>query len=58
MTTAAVETLIERVDRWLKANRPDYYALLQPGAAHAALDAFEMRVSLRLPAAFHTQGLV
>jgi cell wall assembly regulator SMI1 len=43
---------ITRIDRWLAAHRPDYYAQLQPGADDAALDAFESRFSLRLPAAF------
>jgi cell wall assembly regulator SMI1 len=43
---------IERVDRWLAANRPDYYARLRPGATDAALDAFEARFSLRLPGPF------
>ena len=47
-----VDTLIARLDRWLAANRPDYYALLQPGATDAQLDAFEARFSLRLPHAF------
>src|SRR5437879_6492766 len=47
-----VEELIGRMDRWLAANRPDYYALLQPGATDAELDVFEARFSLKLPAAF------
>jgi cell wall assembly regulator SMI1 len=47
-----VESLIERMDRWLAANRPDYYALLQPGATDADLDAFEAQFSVKLPAAF------
>jgi len=47
-----IEALIERLDRWLAANRPDYYALLQPGATDAELDAFEDEFSLKLPAAF------
>ena len=47
-----VESLIERMDRWLAANRPDYYALLQPGATDAEFEAFEARFSLELPPAF------
>lgn len=47
-----VETLIGRMDRWLAANRPEYYAILQPGATDADLDAFEDRFSLKLPSAF------
>jgi len=45
-------TLIDRVDRWLVANRPDYHACLQPGVTDATLDAFESRFVLRLPEAF------
>jgi cell wall assembly regulator SMI1 len=44
--------LIARMDRWLASNRSDYYGLLQRGATDAELDAFEARLSLRLPAAF------
>lgn len=40
--------LIGRLDRWLAANRPDYYLRLRPGTTDAALDAFEARFSLRL----------
>ena len=47
-----VPALIERVDRWLAANRPNYYAYLRPGATHTALDAFKDRFSLRLPELF------
>ena len=43
---------ISRIDRWLATHRPDYHARLQPGVDDAALDAFESRFSLRLPAAF------
>jgi cell wall assembly regulator SMI1 len=42
--------LIERVDRWLAAKRPDYYARLRRGATEARLDAFEAHFSLWLPA--------
>jgi cell wall assembly regulator SMI1 len=44
--------LIKRMDRWLAANRPDYYARLQLGVSDATLDAFEVRFSLKLPQAF------
>ena len=43
---------ISRIDRWLATHRPDYYARLQPGVDDPALDAFESRFSLRLPATF------
>ena len=44
--------LLQRLDRSLAANRPDYYSRLRPGVSDAALDAFETRFSLRLPEAF------
>jgi cell wall assembly regulator SMI1 len=47
-----VEQLIARMDRWLVANRPHYYALLQPGVSDADLDAFESRFAIALPTAF------
>jgi cell wall assembly regulator SMI1 len=47
-----VRELIDRVDRWLAGNRPEYYARLQPGVTGAVLDAFESRFALQLPEAF------
>jgi cell wall assembly regulator SMI1 len=44
--------IIQRMDRWLAAKRPDYYNCLQPGVSDAVLDEFEARFSLRLPEAF------
>jgi cell wall assembly regulator SMI1 len=46
------ESLLERLERWLAANQPDYLAKLQSGVADAQLDAFESQFSLLLPAAF------
>jgi cell wall assembly regulator SMI1 len=47
-----IEALLGRMDHWLAANRPEYYAHLLAGVTDAQLDAFEARFSLRLPAAF------
>jgi cell wall assembly regulator SMI1 len=47
-----VDALIERMDHWLAANRPDYYAILQPGVSDADLAAFEAQFAVTLPAAF------
>lgn len=47
-----VSALITRMDRWLAANRPVYYAQLRPGVSDEALDAFERRFGLVLPEAF------
>ena len=47
-----IKPLLERMERWLAANRPDYLARLQPGTTDAQLDAFEAQFSLELPAAF------
>jgi cell wall assembly regulator SMI1 len=49
---ANVESLIGRIDRWLATKRPNYYALLQPGATDAQLDQLEACFSLRLPDEF------
>jgi cell wall assembly regulator SMI1 len=49
---SGVRSLINRMDRWLAANRPDYYRLLQPGASNAELDAVENRFSLKLTQGF------
>lgn len=46
------EALIRRMDAWLAANRPEYYAALQPGATDEQLDAFELRFEITLPQAF------
>ena len=47
-----VKALIERIDRWLIANRPGYYEFLQPGVTDSELDAFESQFSIKLPKAF------
>jgi cell wall assembly regulator SMI1 len=47
-----MQDLIRRADMWLKANRPDYYAILRPGVDDAALDAYEARFGLVLPTEF------
>ncbi|MBV8455938.1 MAG: hypothetical protein JO122_04920 [Acetobacteraceae bacterium] len=47
-----VAELIARMDRWLAANRPDYYAKLQPGVTDLALTEFENRFQLKLPDSF------
>lgn len=41
--------LIDRADRWLRANRPGFYAGLKPGVSDAELDAYERRFGLTLP---------
>jgi cell wall assembly regulator SMI1 len=46
-----IADLIARADRWLKQNRPIFYAALQPGVSDADLDAYEARHGLKLPAA-------
>lgn len=47
-----MELLIQRLDRWLAANRPEYSARLRPGVTDARLDEFESRFALTLPDAF------
>jgi cell wall assembly regulator SMI1 len=47
-----IETAITRLDAWLQANRPDYYARLQPGLSEAELAAWETELGVTLPADF------
>ena len=47
-----VEEIIERMDRWLAKNRPEYFAILQTGATNDQLNVFEAQFSFELPAAF------
>jgi cell wall assembly regulator SMI1 len=47
-----VKPLLARLEYWLKTNRPDYLARLQPGVTDAQLDAFEAQFSLQPPTAF------
>ena len=47
-----VQSLLDRMERWLSANRPDYLACLQPGVTDVQLDGFEARFALKLPTAF------
>jgi cell wall assembly regulator SMI1 len=44
-----MQDLIGRADAWLRANRPDYYAILRPGVDDVALSAYEARFGLVLP---------
>lgn len=44
--------LIEQVEKWLRENRPDYYASLQPGASSEALGRFERTFDLKLTDSF------
>ena len=47
-----VSALLGRMERWLIANRPEYFARLQSGVTNAQLDAFEVQFAVELPAAF------
>ena len=47
-----IKPLLDRLERWLAVNRPDYLARLQPGVTDAQLDAFEAEFTLKLPLAF------
>jgi cell wall assembly regulator SMI1 len=44
-----VDDLIVRLDRWLRANRPQYHSMLLPGASASGVDALERRVGAGLP---------
>jgi len=42
---------IQTIDRWLRDTRPDYYALLRPGASPESIEQVEQRLGYRLPEA-------
>jgi cell wall assembly regulator SMI1 len=47
-----MENLIERLEKWLKINRPAYYTYLQAGATDSQLDKIESFLGINLPADF------
>ena len=47
-----VQRMLERMERWLAANRPEYFECLQPGVTDDQLNAFESQFELTLPTAF------
>lgn len=51
-TLEDTRNLIDRLDKWLRENRPDFYAELLPGLDDAQLAEFEATVGLPLPEDF------
>jgi cell wall assembly regulator SMI1 len=47
-----METVITRLDEWLKSNRADYYAQLLPGATDEEIQRLERLLGLSLPESF------
>lgn len=50
--TGPVSDLLARLDKWISANRPDYYGKLLRGAPPADLEAFEKKFQMQLPSGF------
>lgn len=50
--TGPASDLLERLDKWVSANRPDYYGKLLGGASPKDLDALEKKFQLQLPSGF------
>ncbi len=46
---ASANPLIARLDRWMKANRPTYYASFKPGSSADELANFEKKLGAKLP---------
>ena len=44
-----MDSLIARLDLWLRTNRPQYHESLLPGAPASSIDALERRVGAALP---------
>lgn len=51
-TPPVVPALLERLERWLRKNRPRYYASLRRGVQDRELIAFEYELGRTLPAGF------
>ena len=49
---SVTDELIVRLDKWLRAHRPDYYRWLLPGLTDFEYKKFEKRLGRQLPAAF------
>ena len=47
-----MQELIERLDRWLRLNRPNYHNYLLPGLSDDELRAFETTLGVELPTDF------
>ena len=47
-----MKALVKRLDKWLKKNHPDYYALLFPGLKPKEIKDFEDWLGFRLPQAW------
>ncbi len=47
-----IDELIQRLDSWLKKNRPDFYASLNPGATDKEISHFESELGWKLPEDF------
>jgi cell wall assembly regulator SMI1 len=48
----SLSSSLEQIEKWLREERGDYFEALQPGATAAALEAFEARFKMKLPAGF------
>jgi cell wall assembly regulator SMI1 len=46
----SMPALLDRLDRWLRRNRPAYYSRLRPGASERDLMKFERNLGRNLPA--------
>src|SRR5262245_42344895 len=52
MRNKSVQNLIQRLDLWLKENRPDYYKHLSPGATEEQIHLLEEGLNFELPEQF------
>jgi len=53
MTNQSIPTLLVTIEAYLQSERPDYFARLMAGASSEQLAAFESRLGMTLPSAFH-----
>jgi cell wall assembly regulator SMI1 len=47
-----IDDLLTRLENWIKANRPEYYLQLNPGATDDEIEQVEILTGLELPTDF------
>lgn len=47
---ASIESVLEKIDQYLKTNRPEYYAILNPPLTNEEVAALEKEYNIQLPA--------
>ena len=51
---SSIESVIEKVDQYLKTNRVEYYAILNPPLTDEGITTLEEKYGIKLPARFRS----